>query len=205
MRRPAVRSQLLRLREDLGAAHDGRELLDRKREAIVRALAERVPRRDALARAAAAQLADARAALGRAELAIGRAAVDAAAMAQPPLPPLEVQELAIVGVRVPRVRIVNTAFRPYYGPASGSPRLDEAGAAFTAVLGPLADFAAEDVAVRALQAALARTSRRLNALDKELIPDLEHQVRTLTAALEEEERDEAVRRRMWLWSKPHTD
>lgn len=205
MRRPAVRSQLLRLREELGAAHGGRDLLDRKREAIVRALAERVPRRDAIARRAAAELGDARAALGRAELVMGRAAVDAAALAQAPLPPLEVQELAIVGVRVPRVRIADGDFQPQYGPVSGSQLLDEAGAAFTRALKPLADLAAEAAAVRALQSALARTSRRLNALDKELIPDLERQVRTLTAALEEEERDEAVRRRMWLWSKPHTD
>lgn len=205
MRRPAVRSQLLRLRDDLGAAHDGRDLLDRKREAIVRALTERVPRRNALARAAAQRLGDARAALDRAELGIGRSAVDAAALAQPPLPPLELQEGAIVGVRVPRVKIAADTFQPQYGPASGSPQLDDAGAAFVAVLRPLADLAAEDTAVRALQAALARTSWRLNALDKELIPDLERQIRTLTAALEEEERDEAVRRRMWLWSKPHTD
>ena len=198
MKRPAVRSQLLRIREELGAAHDGRDLLDRKREAIVRALAERVPRRAALIKEAADRLSGARAALGRAELAMGRAAVDAAALAQPPLPPLDVQELAVVGVRVPLVRITTKEFQPEYGPASGSAQLDEAGAAFTAALTPLADLAAEDTAVRALQAALSRTSRRLNALDKELIPDLEHQIRTLTAALEEEERDEAVRRRIWL-------
>jgi V/A-type H+/Na+-transporting ATPase subunit D len=192
---PAVRSQLLRLRDELRAAADGRELLDRKREAILRALGEAIARRDRLHRDAVDRLGAARAALAIAQLEIGRAAVAAAALAQPPLENVEVTETSIVGVRVPVVRVVLDAFHARYGPASGSPSLDAAGSAFVASIGPIAALAAADTAVRRLRAALARTARRLNALDREVIPAITGEIRTLSAALEEEERDDAVRRK----------
>lgn len=197
MRQPAVRSQLLRLRAGLRAAADGRELLDRKREAIVRALVERVPRCEQLRREAADRLGAARAALADAQLELGRAAIDAAVLAQPVGADVEVTDASVVGVRVPRVDVPTRRFEPAYGRASGSDRLDAAGDAFVRAIGPLAAFAAEETAVRRLRAALSRTARRLNALDKQLIPEIRHEIQTLASALEEEERDDAVRRRVW--------
>jgi len=198
MKQAAVRSQLLRLREQLRAATDGRDLLDRKREAILRAIAERLPQREAQRREATDRLAAARSALRAAQLEIGRAAVDAAALAQPPLASIDLADASIVGVRVPALRASRVEFHPCYGPASGSDRLDAAGAAFARAIERLAAFAAGDAALRRLRAALARTARRLNALDQQLIPDIRRDIRDLAAALEEEERDDAVRRKMWL-------
>jgi len=198
MKQAAVRSQLLRLRAQLRAAGDGRDLLDRKREAIVRAIADRTARCDASRRDAVAQLGAARAALRDAQLESGRAAIDAAALAQRADADLVVADASIVGVRVPQVQVDARTFRAEYAPASGTDRLDAAGAAFVRAIGPLAVFAADDTALRRLRAALARTARRLNALDKQLIPDIRRDIRDLAAALEEEERDEGVRRKLWL-------
>jgi vacuolar-type H+-ATPase subunit D/Vma8 len=52
--------------------------------------------------------------------------------------------------------------------------------------------------VRNLQAGLLKTVRRLKALERVVIPRLEREVREVAAALEEEERDESVRRKAWL-------
>lgn len=60
------RSRLLQLRRELAAARAGRDLLDRKREAIVRAISARAPRRDRLRRAASAAMTDAIAAVASA-------------------------------------------------------------------------------------------------------------------------------------------
>lgn len=195
---PPVRSRLIQLRRDLEAAKNGRGLLDRKREAIVRALAERVPRRDEQYRAAAAELVHARAALHDAQVQLGRASVDAAALAQPLLDAVRVRDAAIVGVRVPRADVARDAYRPRYGPASGSDALDRAGAAFTAAVPTLVALASDETAVRRLRDALARTARRLNAIDQLVVPEIARQISTVAAALEEEERDEAVRRQRWL-------
>ncbi|MBI3403038.1 MAG: V-type ATP synthase subunit D [Acidobacteria bacterium] len=194
----AGRLRLLELRRERGAARAGRELLDRKREAILRTMIERVPRRDQLRRMAVRDLAAARRAMADAQCELGRTAVAAAALAQPEIAPLAVRETTIVGVALPRVEAAITPFRPRYGSASGSDRLDAAGAAFTALVPGLLAFTSEEMAVRRLRAALARTVRRLNALDTLVLPELSRQIHIMAAALEEEERDEAVRRRQWL-------
>ncbi len=198
MNEPAVRSRLLQLRRDLEAARNGRDLLERKREAIVRALAERVPRRDEQHRAAGHALARARTALREAQIELGRTLIDAAALAQPPLGALHVQEAAIVGVKVPRIEAPPAPYRPLYGPAGASDALDTAGAAFAAALPALLTLASEETTVRRLRAALARTARRLNAVDQLVLPAIARQITAIAAALEEDERDEAVRRKRWV-------
>lgn len=193
---PAVRSRLLQLRRDLAAAREGRQMLDHKREAIARALAEHLPRRAARLQAAGRAIETARAALAAAQDELGRAAVNAAAIAQPLVSGCRRETVTIAGVRVPTLSLPCAVFIPQYGPTGGSPALDRAGAAFTNALEMLAGLAAEDAAVRRLRGALARTARRLNALDQIVLPGIVRDIRAIASALEEDERDEATRRRI---------
>ena len=87
------------------------------------------------------------------------------------------------------------AFAPQYGPAAASAKLDGTGADFYAVAVALVAFAEEEEAVRNLQSGLARTIRRLRALEEVLIPRLDREARAIAGALEEDERDDAVRYR----------
>lgn len=205
MNAPAVRSHLLQLRRDLEAARSGRDLLDRKREAILRSLAEHVPRRDKHDRAATHALGLARAALQEAQIELGRTAVHAATLAQPPAAAIGVFESSIVGVKVPWIVAPLTRYRPHYGPAGGSTSLDRAGAAFAHALPLLLALASENTAVKRLRAALARTARRLNTLDQVVVPDISRQIQMVAAALEEDERDDAVRRKRWLAGRGNHD
>lgn len=192
---PAVRSRLLELRRDLNAAREGRQLLDRKREAIVRALADHLSRRAARMQAARQVLEAARASLAMAQDQHGRAMVAAAALAQPPVDGCSRDTATVAGVRVPTLSLTPAPFIPRYGPTSGSPALDRAGVAFVDAVESLVALAAEDVVVRQLRAALARTARRLNALDHVVLPGIAGDIRAISSAIEEEERDEATRRR----------
>jgi V/A-type H+-transporting ATPase subunit D len=193
---PAVRCRLLQLRRDLDAAREGRQLLDRKREAIVRALAEHLPRRAAQLQAARQAIETARASLGLAQDELGRAAVTAAAIAQPLLDGWRRDAVTIAGVRVPTLFLSHAVFLPHYGPTGGSPALDRAGAAFVHAVEALAALASEDAVVRRLRRALARTARRLNALDHIVLPAIARDIRAIASALEEDEREEATRRRI---------
>jgi V/A-type H+-transporting ATPase subunit D len=197
MKRNIVRSELLRLRDRLRSAVAGRELLDRKREAILRAIADRAPRLRARQAAATERLHDARAAIVRAQLEMGRTCVDAAVLAQPTDVAIPIEEGTVVGVRVPQASRYVASFAPEYGDASGSPALHQAGVAFAEALGPLVSLAADETAMRRLTSVLARTAKRLNALDKQLIPEIRRDIHDVASALEEEERDDAVRRRTW--------
>ena len=196
----AGRSRLLGLRRETATAKDGRALLDRKREAILRAVAERMPRLEAQRRSVAIALTRARSSLAAAQMALGRTAVDSAALAQPPMAAIDATETTLVGVALPAAPNVADGFVPRYGPASACPELDRAGALFTSLVPALLDLAAREAAVRRLNRALLRAVRRLNALDMIVLPELARDLRVVTSALEEEERDEAVRRKCWSGS-----
>lgn len=195
MRAGGVGSRVLALRRSREAARRGHDLLDRKREALIRELAERTRHHARIEGEAASALEAARRALRRADVEMGREAVDAASLAQPPSAGVEWRDRRVLGASVPEITDVSLPFRPHYGAAATSESLDRAGAAFASLIGFLARLAASELAIRNLREALARTSRRVNALEKVILPGLERELHTLASAVEEEERDEGLRRR----------
>ena len=192
---PAVRSRLHALRLERQAARLGRELLDNKREAILRALLEHTRRRALAGAALDAQYARASAALHDARVTIGGRAADAAELAQPADAAVDWRAGSVVGVATPKLTARVPAFAPRYGPASTSADLDRAGAEYSALLTALVAFAEADEAVRNLQRGLSKTVRRLKALEEIVLPRLEHEAKAVSDALEEDERDDTVRSR----------
>jgi H(+)-transporting ATP synthase subunit D len=201
VRGPAVRSRLIGLRREKEAAEGGRELLDRKREVLLRELQAWTRTRESRRAEAAEALGAARARLVEARVELGAGALEAACLAQPAAPDLQASALHVAGVRLPALRTPARTFAPCYGPGGTSASLDEAGAGFLRALDPVVQLASADAAVRALGAALARTARLLNAVDRIVLPELGGEIRSVEAALEEEERDEAVRRRWRVGAK----
>ena len=195
---PAVRSRLLVLRRNRAAAERGRELLEQKHEVLLRELLRRQHVLEAVAAQVTAALTEARTLLRAAQIELGRAVIDAAVLAQRETAPVELRTRTLLGVALPGLRGQSPAFRPSYAPGGTAESLDRAGAAFAALLPRLARLAEEDVAVRNLQRGLAKTLRRLNALDKIVLPHLDGEIHAVTSALEEEERDEAFRHKRWL-------
>jgi V/A-type H+-transporting ATPase subunit D len=183
------------LRRNRDAARRGHDLLERKREALVRELAQRSRRyADAVGEAVSA-LAAARAALHRADVELGRATVDASSLAQPPTAAVEWRQRRLLGASVPEIVDVSPPFRPRYGAATTSESLDDAGESFAALVPILARLASSSAAVETLQNALARTSRRVNALERVILPRLDEELHRLAGVVEEDERDEGLRRR----------
>jgi V/A-type H+-transporting ATPase subunit D len=191
----AIRSRLHALRIERQAAQLGRDLLDNKREAILRALADRGRRRDAARRAVVEAHARARVAMTEARIELGGRAVDAAALAQPRAAMVDWRAGSVVGVPTPTLTAHVPSFVPHYGPAATSAGLDLAGAEFSALAEALVAFAEEDEAVRNLQLGLTKTVRRLKALEEVVLPRLEREARAVSVALEEDERDDTVRSR----------
>jgi V/A-type H+-transporting ATPase subunit D len=195
---PAIRSRLHALQADLGAARAGRDLLDNTREALLRALTERSHHLAAARHAVRDAWDEARQALRAACIEVGADGVDAAALAQPVTAAVDWRSGSVMGVPTPRLDARIAAFAPRYGAAATTARVDRAGARFVALLPALVRLAEEEEAVRNLQAALRRTVRRMRALEQVVIPVLAREARDVAAALEEEERDDAIRARRWL-------
>ena len=189
----ATRWRLIELQRHHQAIQTGAELLDRKREGLLRALAER-SRASVEARAAlTVALADADAVLARAIVEAGEAPALAATLAQPRIARLDVEHESVVGVRVPRLIASFDAAVPHYGPGGTCAALDDTVRAFAGLLPAIVRLAEEEEVERTLRRGLRRTTRTLNALRNVLLPAVEADIRAVASALEEEERDEAVR------------
>jgi V/A-type H+-transporting ATPase subunit D len=193
MRAAATRWRLLELQRQRRAIATGIDLLDRKREALLRALVERTRHAAECRRRVADSLRPARSALDLAAVAIGEAAARAAAAAQPGYTKFTVQEDAIAGVHVVRVTAEPRVFTVHYGPGGTCAALDEAGRLFAASIGELVLLAQEERAARAIQRGLRRTTRTLNALRAVLLPEVDADIAAVASSLEEDEREEAVR------------
>lgn len=189
----AIRSRLLTLRRDREAAGRGRELLDQKREVLLRALEARTrPLEQQRARTTEALL-TAREALADARIQLGSRGLLVATLAQPEAVRILRQDAAILGVPLPRLSLATPPSLPRYGPADTSEGLDRARQAWADVLPELIALAEQETAVARLEEALRRTVHRLGALDEVVLPNLDAEIREITVALEEEERDEAFR------------
>jgi H(+)-transporting ATP synthase subunit D len=196
MRTAATRWRLLELQRQRRAIDTGIDLLDRKREGLLRALAERNRCAAESRGRLGAALALAGAALDGASANVGAAAARSAGLAQPPYPDVAVHEEAVVGVRVIRVETPRAAFCVHYGPGGTCAALDQAGARYHASMTEVLTLAQEERAARSLARGLRRTTRTLNALRAVLLPAVDADIRAIAAALEEEERESACRWRI---------
>jgi V/A-type H+/Na+-transporting ATPase subunit D len=191
----AVRSRIVELRRDREAAQRGRDLLEQKHEVLLRELIQRTRIRDEESTRATAAVDRARRLLREAEIELGPLAIDAAALAQPTAVSVSWHGAPLVGVVLPQLRMPPIVFRPLYGTGGTAESLDCAGVAFADALTAVVRLAEAEEAARNVRLGLRKTARRLNALDKVVLPQIERDLRQLRSAIEEEERDEASRTR----------
>jgi len=194
----ATRSRLFELRRNRGAALRSAELLDRKREVLLREIARRERALRELRDVAASGHAEARRRLGIARVELGMRGVEAAALAQPARFTLELRERSVMGVRIPELEAAIEPYRAFYGAAATSESLDEAGAAFTELFPAVVALAQEEIAVERLSVAMRKTTKLLNALQKVVLPRIEREIHAIVDGIEEDERDDAVRRSVGL-------
>jgi V/A-type H+-transporting ATPase subunit D len=101
-----------------------------------------------------------------------------------------------MGVRAPHIeqkRVVRLALGRGYSIVGSSITIDEAAAAFEAQVDAIVQLAESELRLKRLAGEIQRTSRRLNALDHLLIPDLEEERNFIQIALDERERTDHFR------------
>jgi V/A-type H+-transporting ATPase subunit D len=191
---PATKSALLRLRADLEFLEAGRELLDQKREFLNEALLTFDREASALRERLEGELRGVADALAEAHAALGDEGLRRLALAAAPLRPPEVRERSLMGVAVPVVQPPPGAPEASGPPLAAAPGESGAAAAQAArglreLAGPLAELAALESCCLRLAAELARTRRKLNALEVVHIPSHRDTIRFIADRLEERERE----------------
>lgn len=194
----ATRSRLFELRRDRGAAQRSAELLDRKREVLLREIARRERLLEEFRKVAALRYLEAHRLLSIARVELGMRGVEGAALAQPARLAITGRETSVMGVRVPQLGAAVEPYRAFYGAAATAESLDECGAAFTELLPHVVALAQEEIAVARLSTAMRKTTKLLNALQKVVLPRIEREIRAIVDGIEEDERDDAIRRRVGM-------
>ena len=194
----ATRSELLARRARIKLAGQGRDLLKERRSALVnefnRLDASAVASIDALDRDAAG----AGRLLGLTVAAEGPGPVESAALAAQGEIKVSLRTRSVAGVPIVEIEkepVARARTDRGYSLAATSARLDEVAERFEAVLDRLLELAVLELSVRRLADEIARSTRRMNALEHVVVPRLESEQAHIALVLEEREMEDRVRLR----------
>ncbi len=193
MARPApTKGNLLAEKKRLELARTGYELLDKKRNILIREMMQLIDTASELNGRIKSTFGDAYAALQRANIADG---IRSDLGEDVPIDnSLEVRYRSVMGVEIPIVECDDSVPAiPPYGLAESSSALDEAYLRFAEVKQLSAVMAEVENSIYRLADAIKKTQKRAKALKNVIIPQAEASVKEITAVLEEKEREEFSR------------
>jgi V/A-type H+/Na+-transporting ATPase subunit D len=189
-----TRINLIQTKKTLKLAESGREVLERKRDILIRELRSSIFEAERAREELLAALAKAYQSLKDANAAKGSEAVDNVALASSSEANYLFNYKSIMGVTVPNIEFQSKSnVKPNYGFASTSVELDTAFKQFYNVLELIADLARAEGTTFQIANDVRRTQRRVNALNYVLIPRYSSIAKSIELALEEKDREEFVR------------
>lgn len=184
-----TKTNLMGIKRDLGFASEGWELLDQKRKILVVELMGLIDRAVDAQEEVEAKLVEAFDALDQSMLRMGRREVNLIALGMNITSEINFSEKRVMGVSLPRVRVEFDDKSPYFAAAESSIWIDEAIRKFRDVLQLLGSLAEARISLMRLSREVAKTIRRVNALEKIFIPDYEETLKYIETAIEESERE----------------
>jgi len=190
-----TKSQLLATKKSLKLSQKGFEILDRKRNVLVREImslltqaADVQARIDTTYEAAYEALEHANVTLGNTSELASTVAFDNN---------LNVAYRSVMGVELPMVALEDSEISGVpFGLQSSNAPLDDALIKFTEVKKLTAELAEIENSVFRLSIAIKQTTRRANALKNIMIPRFKAEVKFITEALEEKDREEFSRMKL---------
>ena len=187
---PATKSNLLRLRDELTFAKEGRDLLDEKREILIMEIMSMLEDAYRKRLTMEKELAEAYKALAIAKVVMGTDNVQRAALGIQAGATIEIRDRSVMGVVVPVVRVNwKKTEKPPYGFGGTTFALDQAAQRFSKCLALLVELSEVETTLWRLADELKKVQRRFNALDNILIPQYSETVQYIQYTLEEKERE----------------
>lgn len=184
-----TKTNLMMIKRDLGFAREGWELLDQKRKILIVELMGLIDRAVDSQEKVEALLSEAFKALDNAILRMGLRELEQVSLAMGIKSEISISQRRVMGVSLPRVKLDFEDKSPYFADTMGSIWVDEAISKFRDVLKLLCDLAEARISLMRLSREVAKTIRRVNALEKIFIPDYEETLKYIEMALEESERE----------------
>lgn len=188
-----TKGNLIVAKNTLALSRQGYELLDKKRNILVREMMNLVEKARKIQDEILVVFKEAYEALQNANVSLGISMVEQIGFAIPEDNSIQIREQSVMGVEIPSVSISSTTMQPRYGFRMTNATLDIARLKFERVKKLSAELAEIENAVYRLATNIRRTVKRTNALKNIMIPKYEDITATITNVLEEKDREEFSR------------
>lgn len=196
-----TKGNLMSAKRSRALASTGYELLDRKRNILIREMMGLMDTAKAVQDQIDVVFTEAYAALQKANISLG--ICDRIAESVAVDESLTIQYRSVMGVELPHIPDRSPPPRPEYGFASTSSALDDAYIKFHRVKELTRQLAEVETSIYRLAESIRKTQKRANALQNIVIPSFDTTIRFITDALEEKEREEFVRLKVIKANKAH--
>ena len=185
--------ELISTRRRLQTAVRVKEVLDDKRDILLKRLDEMIQQATAARDEVSQPLSDAYLALYDAYLKLGPLRLEGIAASSPPMVEAAITVRRIVGVDVPSIKLSEKEVGMTYGFADTNVAVDRASRQMRKVLPSIFRAAEFENAIFRLAKELEKTQRLLNALEYMIIPRYEDSIHYIQQTLEERDREEFTR------------
>lgn len=186
-----TKANLLNTKKSLDLARLGYELMDRKRNILIREMMLLVDEAAEIQKNVSRIYNEAYELLKKAYVTLG--SCEDFAESVPVDESLTVDYRSVMGVELPTARISENDFDIHYGLENTNSMLDEAYLKFKEVKKLTVRLAETENSVYRLADSISKTQKRANSLEHILIPQFENTVKFISEALEEKEREDFSR------------
>lgn len=188
-----TKGNLMLAKNSLALARQGYELMDKKRNILIRELMGLVDQARDIQEEIRSTFATAYQNLQRANIEMGIRFVADIAQTVPVENSVEVKTRSVMGTEIPLVRFDPKTTAPVYGFYSTRETLDIARVSFEKVKALTVKLSMVENSAYQLAANIKKTQKRANALKNITIPTYEELTKSISNALEEKEREEFTR------------
>ena len=189
----ATKGNLLSSKKSLELAQLGFDLMDKKRNILIREMMLLVDKASDIQSQIDETYAIAYKKLQRANVTLGVNPEIASTI--PVENGIEIDYRSVMGVEIPTVRLAESKLKMGYSLSDSNPMLDETERCFNEVKKLTAQLAEVENSVYRLAVAIKKAQKRANALKNIVIPQLTDTIKFITEALEEKEREDLSRQK----------
>ena len=188
-----TKGNLMSAKSSLALARQGYELMDKKRNILVREIMDLNAKAKDIQDDIDKTFTEAYTALERANIELGIQNVEIFAFNVPLEHDVKIKSRSIMGTEIPHVKYVPDPGQPTYSFSTTRESIDKAREAFRKVKELTIRLSMIENAAYRLASNIKKTQKRANALQNITIPMYENLVYTISNALEEKEREEFTR------------
>ncbi len=186
-----TKNNLINAKKSLNLAKVGYELMDKKRNILLRELLSLMDEAEQLQSQIGEKYTAAYTALSRAYIEMGDC--EEAAQCIPVDDSVQISSRSVMGIEIPAVKANPIQLIPYYAFSTTTASLDDAYEKFNEAKQLTVRLAEIENSVIRLADAIKKTRKRSNALGNIMIPKFESTISYITNALDEKEREEFAR------------